>query len=283
MVLSGSVSFASSSVGVITSRWHEAPWSKLVFLLGCTVLLRTGELAAEQVSVRHTEGLQHGFLALRTREGKILADGELTQVAEGDRVTSHLIFRFKDGSLYQEATVFSQRGKFRLWSDRVIQKGPSFKNPMETSIDVSTGQVMVRYTDDDGKEQTINERLSLPADIANGLLFTLVRHIQPSVPQTIVSHVAMTPKPRLVELLILPQGEEPFSSGSIKHRAMRYLVKVKIGGIAGLLAPLLGKQPADMQIWVLGGEAPAFVKFEGPLYNGGPIWRVELAAPAGFP
>jgi len=38
-----------------------------------------------------------------------------------------------------------------------------------------------------------------------------------------------------------------------------------------------------MQIWVLEGEAPAFVKFEGPLYNGGPIWRVELAAPVGFP
>ena len=93
----------------------------------------------------------------------------------------------------------------------------------------------------------------------------------------------MTPKPRLVELVLLQQGEEPFSSGSIKHKAMHYVVKVKIGGIAGLLAPLLGKQPADMQIWVLEGEAPAFVKFEGPLYNGGPIWRVELAAPAGFP
>ena len=154
---------------------------------------------------------------------------------------------------------------------------------METSIDVSTGQVMVRYTDDDGKEQTISERLTLPADVANGLLFTLVRHIQPSVPQTIVSQVAMTPKPRLVDLIILPKGEEPFSSGAIKHKAMHYVVKVKIGGITGLLASLLGKQPADMQIWVLGGEAPAFVKFEGPLYNGGPIWRVELAAPAGFP
>ena len=56
-------------MGIITSRWHEAPWSKLVFLLGCIVLLQTRELAAEQVSVRHTEGLQHGFLALRTREG----------------------------------------------------------------------------------------------------------------------------------------------------------------------------------------------------------------------
>jgi hypothetical protein len=270
-------------VGITTSCWHAALWSKLIFFLGCTVLLQTGQLSAEQVSVRHTEGLLHGFLALRTLEGKSLADGELTQVAEGDRVRSHLIFHFKDGSLYDETAIFSQSAKFRLWSDHAIQKGPSFKHPMETSIDVSTGQVMVRYTDDEGKEQTINERLTLPADVANGLLFTLVRHIQPSVPQTIVSQVAMTPKPRLVDLIILPKGEEPFSSGAIKHKAMHYVVKVKIGGIAGLLASLLGKQPADMQIWVLGGEAPAFVKFEGPLYNGGPIWRVELAAPAGFP
>ena len=270
-------------MGITTSCWHAALWSKLIFFLGCTVLLQTGQLSAEQVSVRHTEGLLHGFLALRTLEGKSLADGELTQVAEGDRVRNHLIFHFKDGSLYDETAIFSQSAKFRLWSDHAIQKGPSFKHPMETSIDVSTGQVMVRYTDDDGKEQTISERLTLPADVANGLLFTLVRHIQPSVPQTIVSQVAMTPKPRLVDLMILPKGEEPFSSGSIKHKAMHYVVKVKIGGIAGLLAPLLGKQPADMQIWVLGGEAPAFVKFEGSLYNGGPIWRVELAAPAGFP
>lgn len=28
----------------------------------------------------------HGFLALRTLDGKRLADGEVTQVAEGDRV-----------------------------------------------------------------------------------------------------------------------------------------------------------------------------------------------------
>src|SRR5207249_9189558 len=99
----------------------------------------------EQVSVRHPEGLQHGFLALRTLEGKILADGELTQVAEGDRVTSHLTFRFKDGSLYQEASVFSQRGTFRLWSDRVIQKGPSFKQPMETRSEEHTSELQSRF------------------------------------------------------------------------------------------------------------------------------------------
>jgi len=252
-------------------------------LAGLLCWLQPAVLHAEQIAVLHPEGLMHGFLALRTLDGKILADGEMTQVAEGDRVTDRLAFHFKDGSIYNDTAVFTQRGRFRLLSDHLTQNGPSFKRPMETAIDATKGEITVRYTDDDGQEQTINERLTLPADVANGLLFTLVRHIQPSVPQTIVSQVAMTPKPRIVELMILPKGEEPFSSGSIKHKAMHYVVKVKIGGIAGLLAPLLGKQPADMQIWVLGGEAPAFVKFEGALYNGGPIWRVELAAPAGFP
>ncbi len=49
----------------------------------------------------------------------------------------------------------------------------------------------------------------------------------------------------------------------------------KIGGIEGKI----GKQPPDIHVWVLGGEAPAFVKMEGPLFYGGPIWRIELASP----
>ena len=55
--------------------------------------------------------------------------------------------------------------------------------------------------------------------------------------------------------------------------------KVEIGGVAGLLAPLAGKQPQDTHVWILGGDAPAFVKLEGPLYLGGPIWRIELTSP----
>jgi len=52
-----------------TSCWQEALWAKLVFVLGCAFLLPTGAASAEQVSVRHMEGLLHGFLALRTLEG----------------------------------------------------------------------------------------------------------------------------------------------------------------------------------------------------------------------
>jgi hypothetical protein len=82
-----------------------------------------------------------------------------------------------------------------------------------------------------------------------------------------------------VKLTIAPQGEDPFSIGGSRRRATHYVVKVEIGGVAGLMAPLMGKQPPDTHVWILGGEAPAIVKSEGPLYVGGPIWRIELASP----
>ncbi len=257
-------------------------FGSLAALVAAAALFQTIPLTAEQVRVRHTEGLTHGFLALRNLDGTRLADGELTQVAEGDRVTSRLIFRFKDGSLYDDTTIFSQRAAFQLLSDHLVQRGPSFDQPMETSLEASSGQVTVRYQDRNGKEKVLNEQTDVPSDVANGLLITLVKHIQPSAALTTVSLMATTPKPRLVQLQIVPEGKEAVAAGDTKHEAVRYAVKVKIGGVAGLLAPLLGKQPPDTHVWVLTGDAPAFVKLEGPLYTGGPVWRIELAAPAGF-
>lgn len=255
----------------------------LVILLAGLAAPRLSSLAAEQVPVRHKEGLMHGFLALRTLQGKKLADGEMTQVAEGNRLTSHLIFRFSDGSIYEDKSVFTQEGKFRLLSDHLVEKGPSFKQAMDTSIDASKGQVTVRYKDRHGKEKVLNQKLELPPDLSNGLMFTLVKDIQPATPQTTVSMLVATPKPRLVKLVISPEAEKPISSGKTRHKATVYDVKVQIGGIIGLLARLTGKQPPDTHIWVLEGEAPAFIKSEGPFYQGGPIWRSELANPSGFP
>jgi len=140
-------------------------------------------LLAEAVTVRYREGVSHGFLVLRTLDGKSIADGELTQVARDDRVTSQMRFRFKRGSIYEETTVFSQRDTFRLLSHRVLQKGPEFKRPMETSIDPTAGQVTVRYTDDDSKKKILTQRPELPPDLANGMLFTLLKNVQLASPK----------------------------------------------------------------------------------------------------
>src|ERR1700710_121574 len=73
---------------------------------------------AEAIPVRHVEGTMHGFLVLRTKEGRMLAVGDLVQVVQGKTVTSRLLFRFKDGSIDDEKAVFSQRGNFQLITDR---------------------------------------------------------------------------------------------------------------------------------------------------------------------
>ena len=151
------------------------PTPMLVFLLAC--LLQPTASRAETVPVRYPEGVSHGYLVLRTLDGKPIADGDSTQVARGDHVTSRMRFRFRDGSIYEETTVFSQHGTFRLLSDHVLQKGPTFQKPMETVIDATSGQVTVRYTDD-GKEKVVTEKLDLPPDVANGILFTLLKNLQ---------------------------------------------------------------------------------------------------------
>jgi hypothetical protein len=244
-----------------------------------SALVMAGALPAEPVRVLREEGVVHGFLVLRTLDGIALADGDLIQVARGDRVTSRLVFHFKDGSVHDDTVVFSQRGRFRLVSDHLIQKGPTFPRPIDVTVNASSGEVTVSYREDDGKEKLLTERMELPEDVSNGLMFTLLKNIDSKAAATTVSMVAATPKPRLVKLVVSPEGEDAFSIGSSSRKAIRYVVKVEIGGIAGLVASLLGKKPPDTHLWVMTGEAPAFVKSEGPLYFGGPVWRIELASP----
>ena len=236
-------------------------------------------LPAEQIPVRHKEGTVHGFLVLRSEEGKELAAGDLIQVVRGERLISDLVFHFKDGSVDDEATVFSQRGKFRMLGDHHVQKGPSFPHPMEVSIDASSGQVTVHSSDEGKKEKVETNHLDLQPDVANGLLLTILKNIKPDTTETKVSYVATTPKPRLVTLSIKPQGEETFHTAGAPHKAMNYDVKIELGGVAGVVAPIIGKQPKDIHVWILGGKAPAFVRMEGQLYEGGPVWTIELTSP----
>ena len=250
----------------------------LTGLLVGGILLRPDLLPAEPVTVRYKEGSIHGFLVLRTMEGKTLAAGDLIHLIRGDRVVSRLVFRFKDGSVDDETATFSQRGNFRLISDHHIQKGPAFPHPTDVLINAATGQVTVRFRDN-GQEKVETDRLELPPDLANGIVLSVLKNIRPDTTETKLSYVAATPKPRLVKLSIVPQGEEAFFIAGSRRKATRFVVKVELGGVAGIIAPLLGKQPANTSVWIAGGQAPAFVKLEGPLYLGGPIWSIEMTSP----
>ena len=246
-----------------------------VLLLGPVA---SGALRAETVAVAYPEGVVRGFLLLKSLDGAVVANGDLTQSARGDRVTSRLVFHFKDGSLQDETCVFSQSGRFQLVSDHLVQRGPSFPDPIDVWVDAKGGQVKVRYRED-GKEKTLEERMEMPADLANGMVLTLLKNLPPGPDAPTVSMVVATPKPRLVKLVVTRVGDEPFAVARRSYSATRFRVHVDIGGLAGVVAPLIGKQPKDTAVWIVGGDAPGFVQSEGPFFQGGPIWRMELAAP----
>jgi hypothetical protein len=244
-----------------------------------SVLLLPGPLPAEPVPVRFPEGTNRGFLAVRTLEGKILAAGDLSQSVRRNEVVSRLVFRFRDGSVDDETAIFSQHHHFRLIRDHHVQKGPSFSHPMDLSIDAVSGQVIVRYSDK-GDEKVETKQMDLPPDLANGLVLDILKNVRANGGETKVSYLAATPKPRLVKLSIVPKGQDRFSVVGVTHKATLFVVKVELGGLTGMVAPLIGKKPEDVKVWIAGGGIPAFVKAEQSLYPGGPIWRIEMTSPA---
>jgi hypothetical protein len=235
--------------------------------------------SAPLVDVLHPEGVVHGFLVLRSETGETLADGALLQTTRGDEVTSRVVFHFRDGSVHDETAVFSQRRSFRLLKDHLVQKGPSFPTTLEATFEVGKGTITVRSRKKDHEEEVATEPMKLPPDLSNGLLFTLLKNLRPGATKLESHFVAFTPKPRIVRLEISAAGEEAFTVGEASLKATHFVVHPELGGVTGLVAPLVGKDPPDFHVWISFADVPAFVKFEGALYPGGPNWRIELASP----
>jgi hypothetical protein len=61
-----------------------------------------------------------------------------------------------------------------------------------------------------------------------------------------------------------------FSIEGTRRKAIDYVLYVELGGLTGVIAPLVEKEPADYHIWILHRAHPAFIREEGELYEGGP-------------
>ncbi len=236
------------------------------------LLVSNAAVAADPVNVKYTEGVTRGFPVLRSLKGEKLAQGDLIQVARGDRVESRMVFRFLDGSHYEEAVVYSQRDVFTLLRYELVQRGPSFPETIEAVVDRETERYEVRYrADEDSEKEVVQGRLTLPPDAYNGMLTTVLKNLQPGASQ-VVQIIAFMPKPRLVKVLLTPVAQEPVLVGDAPLSATRFAIKPQLG----MFASLLIADVPDVKCWIMGGEAPGFLKCEGPLYFMGPIWRIEL-------
>lgn len=238
------------------------------------VLAPWSGLEAAPIEVRFVEGTAHGLLLVRTVKGEIVGHGDFLQTAEPHHAQSQLILHFKDGSLHHETVTFSQQRVFTMLSYRLVQSGPSFPETVEASLDRKTGTYKVR-SGREGKEEAESGKIELPPDVYNGLVPMLLKNLASGMSETI-HVVAFTPKPRLIQLEMVPSGNQTLMSSDHARPATRYALKPKLGAALRFFATLLGKAPADQECVILTQDVPAFVRCDGPLYLKGPVWRVEI-------
>jgi hypothetical protein len=246
----------------------------LVAVLALAPLLAIRSATAEPIEVKYPEGRTRGFPVLRSLGGDTLAQGELLQVPRGDdTVESRLVFRFVDGSIYDERVVFSQRRVFALLSYQLVQRGPSFPETVEASLERATGRFHVVYRGAENRPQeTLTGTLDLPADLYNGLLSTLMKNL-PAAHSKVVQVMVFTPKPRLVKMLLAPAAQDALRVNGAAVIATRFLIRPQLG----LVASLLVADIPDVKFWIHHGEVPAFLRYEGPFYFMGPIWRIDVS------
>ncbi|WP_263408888.1 hypothetical protein [Terriglobus tenax] len=231
---------------------------------------------AEPISVRHIQRPMHRFMVARSEDGKTIASGEFSQIAQGDEVTMRLTYKFVDGSIDDETTTYRQQGTFRLVRNHHIQKGPFFTKPIDFSIEAATGTVISRTTDKNGRMHLESKHMDLPDDLANGLVGTLLLNVPHNTKPFRVGMLAPVGGGRLIRLLVSPEDEQTVHLAGRTYKATVFRVHPELGRMVSILARLIGLQPKDVMVWVLQGEEPAVAVIVGQLGGYGPVISSDL-------
>jgi len=243
--------------------------------VGLVLVLAIFRLEAAPITVKLAEGNLRGFLVLRPLEGPPIGYGELSQHPRDGLIESRLLLNWKDGSVYDEIATYSQARVFTLERYRLRQHGPSLPTA-EIAFDRKTGHYQARVQEKRGtEEKTASGELEMPPDLYNGMALVLLKNLSGGESAD-VKMAAFTPKARLLTMHLRPEGEETAMLGHLSRKVTRYLVKLEIGGLTGMIASLIGKKPPDLRYWFVTGDVPAFVKFQGAMFLNGPVWRLEL-------
>jgi hypothetical protein len=241
------------------------------------MLFMPGRLAAAPVPVRFAEGSVHAYLLLHDLNDSLLAQGDLFYTMNEGKIEKRMLFRFKDGSRFEETNLFTQQSVYTMDTFHLLQQGPTFPDDREVLLERAGGKYHVKTkSHKDGREKELQGTMDFPPDVYNGMVPDVVKDFPPGNSET-VHYTIFTPEPRFIELQLTPRGEGAVQVGDTMITATCYVLRAHFGVLAELLVKVLGSTPPDYYVWIIPDEVPVFVGFEGQLYMGGPVWRIELA------
>ena len=83
----------------------------------------------------------------------------------------------------------------------------------------------------------------MPEDLHNGMTTSILKNLTPGTFAT--GHMLVfTPKPYRLDTELRAEGEDKYLVGDVAGTATRYLVKMELRGLTGVVASIMGKGPA---------------------------------------
>jgi hypothetical protein len=234
----------------------------------CAIPLTAVEFAA-------LEGTARGFPAMRTLDGKMLADGDFVQWLEGARLHVKIAYQFSDGRRVEEHSVFRQRPELIQvgWAWRELRQ----KN-LERQFEVNFGSgTAVAKKRDKEKMEEWSEKVKIePGRTFAGFGFTLalkgLRQRLVKGERVELRAIGFTPKPRAVDVEVSFGGLERMSMSGRVIAGDHFVIHPKIPKIAELFIDV-----PDTHIWLTSPPPASFLRWEGPLAEPkDPLIRVDL-------
>jgi len=216
----------------------------------------------QQVRPRYALGALHGFPSMSDTNGRVIADGELTQERSGDQVRVKIRWVFADGRNVEERDEFQvdkilAQTRFSWVETRKDHEVRRFE------VDFRKGTARSVTRNDKGEVEQEESKMDLPA----GRSFTgygtalAVSELSPGLgEESRITFVAFTPKPRDVTLKVTRDKTERISVADRPISIDQYTLHPEIPFPASIFV-----SAKDAHLWLTHSPPPSLVRAEQPL------------------
>ena len=228
-------------------------------ILGCVYLA----MPAAAVEFSATEGSARGYPAMRSQDGKKIADGDFAQWLDGGRLHVKIVYTSADGRRIEEQAVFRQRPELiqETWSWRELREGKLLR---QFDVNLGSGRAVAKKRDAEETEEWSEELDVEPGRTFAGFGFTLAlkglrtrlirgEHVE-------LRAVGFTPKPKAVDVDVSFAGVDRMSMSGRVITGDRFVIHAKIPWLADLFVDV-----PDTHIWLTRPTPASFLRWEGPL------------------
>src|SRR5918996_3615110 len=264
------------SIGLGRSKLRRSIAAAPIVGILAAVLFARVALAVE---VTEPQGIAHAYPALLDANGKKLADGEIRQWIEDDRLRIKITYDFNDGQHFEEDAVLRQKPELtqEKWSWKESKNGKVLRQ-FSADFPAKTAAALT-YENNKPKEQS--EKIEVePGRTFAGFGFTLalqnLRKRLINGEKIELKAVGFTPKPRLATVQLSYGGLDRVRMSGRSLKGDRFVIHPQIPPIARLFIHV-----PDTQIWLTNPPPAGFLRWEGPVVvPSDPLIRVDLVSGA---